>query len=68
VRAGLAQLLEYRFLWGDPDDLLCLVTNKQIQPQRVRLLRALGIEWIRADARGISTDGKPIFPVLAALA
>lgn len=51
VRSGLAQLLEYRFLYGEPIDELCLVCNAPIRDERIRLLRALGIDfaWLEGD-------------------
>jgi hypothetical protein len=35
--------------------------------RRARLLRALQIEWIWADKRGLHTAGTPLLPSLAAL-
>jgi hypothetical protein len=43
VRSALAQLLEYRFLYGEPDDLLCLVSNHPISDRRVRFLSELSV-------------------------
>ena len=45
VRSGLAQLLEYRFLYGEPADDLCLICNTPIADARIRFLRALGIDF-----------------------
>lgn len=42
-RAGLAQLLEYRFDYGRPDDALCLVTDGPISERRVRFLESVGV-------------------------
>ena len=38
VRAAVAQLLEYRFFYGAPDDHLCLVTDHPLTDRRVRFL------------------------------
>jgi hypothetical protein len=43
VRSGLAQLFEYRYLFGSSEDKLCLVTNRPINTQRRRLLNSLDI-------------------------
>lgn len=57
VRRALAQLLEYRFLYGLPEDELCLVTNGPIDERRDRLLHALGIEFAWVDSGGFHTSG-----------
>jgi hypothetical protein len=64
VRAALAQLLEYRSLWGTPTDQLCVVTNNRIKERRVELLRELGIDWLWTDDSRIKTIGKPILSSL----
>jgi len=43
VRAGLAQLLEYRYRYGSPDDRLCLVTDAALSGERTAFLEHLGI-------------------------
>jgi hypothetical protein len=43
VRSALAQLLEYRVLYGREDDRLCLVTNAPIADRLGRVLSALDI-------------------------
>lgn len=53
-RLGLAQLLEYRFLYGTSVDELCLVTSGPVSEQRVVFLESmgLGVLWIdEHDAR-----------------
>jgi hypothetical protein len=60
VRNGLAQLLEYRFLYGDETDLLCLVTSRPIRDDRIRFLRALGIDVMWVDSTGMRTRGGAI--------
>ena len=47
-RAGLAQLLEYRFFLGSPDDHLCLVVDRRPTESRIRLLKHLRIELMTA--------------------
>jgi len=43
TRGGLAQLLEYRVEYGKPDDLLCLVVDREISLRRARLLDAFEV-------------------------
>lgn len=43
IRSAIAQLFEYRFLYGDPDDQLCLVCNQPVSSRRIQLLEHLGI-------------------------
>lgn len=43
VRAGLAQLLEYRYRYGTPDDQLCLVTDAPVSGERTAFLEHLGV-------------------------
>lgn len=43
VRSAIAQLQEYRFFHGTPEDGLCLVCDQPLSPKRVRLLDGLGI-------------------------
>lgn len=47
IRAGLGQLLEYRFERGSPQIGLCLVVNRQPAPRRIDFLSSLkiGICW-----------------------
>jgi hypothetical protein len=42
-RAGLAQLLEYRALYGSADDGLCLVVNSPVTQTRAEVLDELGV-------------------------
>jgi hypothetical protein len=42
-RSALAQLLEYRHLYGAPADRLCVVTNQPLSKRRIRLLEALEV-------------------------
>jgi hypothetical protein len=46
ARAAIAQLLEYRFLYGKPEDRLCVVTDQPLSDLRQRLLRFLGFEFL----------------------
>ena len=48
MRGGLAQLLEY----GNPDDLLCVVVDREIPLRRARLLDAFEVVVLV-----VSTDG-----------
>jgi hypothetical protein len=49
VRSAIAQLLEYRFLYGDEKDRLCLVCDQPISGRRVPLLEHLGIAVLWRD-------------------
>jgi hypothetical protein len=40
---GLAQLFEYRFFYGRPEDELCLVVDRPINDARIRFLEAAGV-------------------------
>lgn len=53
VRSGLAQLLEYRFLYGCADDDLCLVTNGPIGDRHARVLGSLGVCVLTIDTHVI---------------
>jgi hypothetical protein len=57
TRAALAQLLEYRLLYGEPDDDLCLVTTAPVSEERARLLRALGVDVAWIDHGAVMTTG-----------
>lgn len=46
VRSGLAQLLEYRYAHGEPDDRLCLVTDAALAAERTAFLESLGIALV----------------------
>ncbi len=43
VRAALAQLVEYRFAYGDPGDRLCLISDAAVGAERVAVLESIGI-------------------------
>jgi hypothetical protein len=43
TRAGLAQLLEYREVIGEPTDRICLVVDRRVSPERSELLEALKV-------------------------
>jgi hypothetical protein len=66
VRAGLAQLLEYRFLHGEPSDALCLVTTERVRDERIRFLRGLGIDVIWANRSGFTSRGESVNPSVEA--
>jgi hypothetical protein len=51
VRSAIAQLLEYRFFYGSPDDRLCLVCDRPLSGRRVKLLDGLGIAVLWWDEK-----------------
>jgi hypothetical protein len=57
TRAGLAQLLEYRFFYGSPDDLLCLVTDVPLSDGRLRFLAAMGVHVLWFDGTAFRACG-----------
>lgn len=57
VRAGLAQLLEYRLFLGEPKDALCLVSNRPISERRLRLLNHLGIAHAYVEGGQVAVSG-----------
>jgi hypothetical protein len=52
LRGGLAQLLEYRLEYGTPDDLLCMVVDREISLRRARLLDAFEVATLFVTADG----------------
>lgn len=52
IRHAFAQLFEYRFRCGDPEDTLCLVTNEPVSAWRVSSLEHHGIAvaYVESDA------------------
>lgn len=58
VRSGLAQLLEYRYSYGDADDYLCLVTDAALAAERIAFLESLGVSLV-VCARGGVYPGSP---------
>jgi hypothetical protein len=51
-RAGLSQLLEYQFFYGDSDDRLCMVVDAPIADARLRFLESIGVAVVlAADGR-----------------
>ncbi|MGN6189158.1 MAG: hypothetical protein ACTHOE_09680, partial [Conexibacter sp.] len=58
VRAGLAQLLEYRYAYGDSEDRLCLVTDVALAGKRTAFLESLGVA-VLVCARGAVYAGSP---------
>lgn len=59
VRSGLAQLLEYRFAFGDADDRLCLVTDAVVTAKRTAFLESLGVAVV-VCARSAVYAGSPM--------
>src|SRR5262249_42604835 len=47
-RAGLSQLLEYRFFYGDPGDKLCIVVDAPIADARLRFLESMDVAVVLA--------------------
>jgi hypothetical protein len=66
VRAGAIQLLEYRYIRGDADDRLCLVTDRPISERRRRFLATLGISAVSVDQgnQAVCVDGSPLTEVI----
>jgi hypothetical protein len=58
TRTALAQLLEYRYFYGDPADRLCVVTDRPINDRRVRFLNAAGIAVAYDDGSGLVSCGQ----------
>jgi hypothetical protein len=67
TRAGAAQLLEYRFFFGEEDDSLCLVTDRPISDRRCRFLDSLGIATIWANDGRFVAGSSTASAVLAGL-
>ncbi len=59
VRSGLAQLLEYRYAFGNADDRLCLVTDVAVAAKRTAFLESLGVAVV-VCARGAVYAGSPM--------
>jgi hypothetical protein len=57
TRAGLSQLLEYRFFYGDPSDRLCLVCDHPISDRRTRFLEEHGIAVAYDEGSGLVASG-----------
>jgi hypothetical protein len=51
-RAALAQLLEYRFLFGNDSDHLSAVFDRPIAHRRLAFLEALGVSVVMMDEQG----------------
>ena len=63
ARGGLAQLLEYRLEYGQPDDAICLVVDRGLSEHRAALLERLGVGVLLVDEDGLrpSNDARPLF-------
>jgi hypothetical protein len=59
MRGGLAQLLEYRYTYGDADDRLCLVTDAALAAERTAFLESLGVAIV-VCMRGCALPGSPM--------
>jgi hypothetical protein len=66
VRAGLAQLLEYRLFLGAKGDRLCLVSDRPISERRLRLLDSLSIGHVYVEKDEVCISGtrssRALFP------
>jgi hypothetical protein len=51
LRSALAQLLEYRYFYGENDDLLCIVTDRPIADRLTPFLQDCGVvvAWLEED-------------------
>jgi hypothetical protein len=58
MRGGLAQLLEYRYAYGDTADRLCLVTDAALALERTAFLESLGVALV-VCIRGAVYAGSP---------
>jgi hypothetical protein len=67
VRGALAQLLEYRFFWGDAHDQLCVVTNAPVPDERIRFLRTMGVDVMWFEGGVPVTRGASRNPSVAQL-
>jgi hypothetical protein len=67
LRAALAQLLEYRFFWGEPEDELCIVTTAPVSDERIRFLRTLGVDVVWFSDGRATTRGRCINESVAGL-
>jgi hypothetical protein len=52
VRGALGQLLEYRYFYGEPDDELCIVSDRPIGARAGRMLDSLGVAMLWRDEDG----------------
>jgi len=59
TRAALAQLLEYRLVYGGDDDNLCIVLDHPLSSARSDLLGRLGIAVIRARDESVECLNAP---------
>jgi hypothetical protein len=51
-RAGLSQLIEYRFFYGRDEDRLCIAVNRPITDRRRVMLESLGVSVVVVAASG----------------
>jgi hypothetical protein len=59
--------LEYRFLYGEPEDELCLVSTAPVSSARMRLLRTLGVDVAWIENGRLVSSGVPISASVASL-
>jgi hypothetical protein len=59
ARAALAQLLEYRFFHGRPEDRLCLVSDEAVSQTRLRFLNSMGVSVMYYGEGTFHSCGEP---------
>lgn len=67
-RGALAQLLEYRFEFGAPDDRLCMVVNRPLSERWAEFLDHLGIALIEVVDEGLvsgNANGREVMQEIA---
>ena len=57
TRAALAQLLEYQYFYGKPDNALCLITTRPIADRRLRFLESQQVSVAYDDGSGLVACG-----------
>jgi hypothetical protein len=57
TRAALAQLLEYQYFYGKPDNALCLITTRPIADRRLRFLGSQRVSVAYDDGSGLVPCG-----------
>ncbi len=57
TRHGIAQLFEYRLLFGESEDQAALVTNRRISDRRIEVLNGLGIAVMLVEGQAATRVG-----------
>lgn len=58
VRAALAQLLEYRFFYGEQTDRLCLITDAPLSDRKLRFLAAMDVRVLWHNGERLVSCGE----------